>query len=337
MRKTVLLLSAALLLVHLPPAQAGPVHAFLWKKGSGMIDLGTLGADCYAMGVNDREEVVGWFSSLDFTTLHAFYWTAATGMIDLGTLPGGLNSEAWAINSSGEVAGEATDSHGKQLAVAWSASTGFVPLRKGDSESQAAGLSINDSGAITGVIRSHKVVRTFYWQPAAEKAHLIALRPAPLSLEGASINNKGDIAGTVFVERGNKAFVWSRKTGAFIIPRLPHSISMYGAAINDSGEVVGSGGTSQTGTFAFYWKRGLGPMVLQSLGGSYNEASAINSGGVVVGTSSLAPYEDPRAVIWSDPASPPVDLGTLPGGVQSYGLAINSAGDVVGGSDSSSP
>ena len=40
-----------------------------------------------------------------------------------------------------------------------------------------------------------------------------------------------------------------------------------------------------------------------------------------------------HAVTWANYSSAPQDLGTLPGGTQSYGQAINSSGQVVGYAD----
>jgi probable HAF family extracellular repeat protein len=90
-------------------------HPFLWEKGKGMRDLGTLGGTVAQAvnGLNDRGEVVG------STTLagdqivngdflhHPFLWDGKR-MIDLGTF-GGNNGEADWINDGGDVVGIAEE------------------------------------------------------------------------------------------------------------------------------------------------------------------------------------------------------------------------------------
>lgn len=64
----------------------GVDHAFLWSKGTGMLDLGLLRSGdgySYATGVNNSSTVAG------FSGSPAFIWTQASGMRDLGSLGGG--------------------------------------------------------------------------------------------------------------------------------------------------------------------------------------------------------------------------------------------------------
>ncbi|HAT33349.1 MAG TPA: hypothetical protein DCW29_21630 [Janthinobacterium sp.] len=75
-------------------------------------------------------------------------------------------------------------------------------------------------------------------------------------------------------------------------------------------------------------------VVLDSLGGDYSSAEAINNAGQVTGSSSAVDNPFPHAVLWSGGQTH--DLGTLSGGTNSVGVAINSAGHVVGSSDTSS-
>jgi len=91
-------------------------HSFLWTRGTGMQDLGTLTGDVnsVAIGINDAGDVVG--ASLDaMFNLRAYLWKNGT-MTDLNTLiPAGSPLSlmtACSINSSGQIVGFAVDSKG---------------------------------------------------------------------------------------------------------------------------------------------------------------------------------------------------------------------------------
>ena len=72
-------------------------HAFLWRKLTGLQDLGTLGGNnSKALGIDIHNRVVGWAQISGDAAQHAFLWTHVRGMQDLGTL-GGNNSEAFGV------------------------------------------------------------------------------------------------------------------------------------------------------------------------------------------------------------------------------------------------
>jgi probable HAF family extracellular repeat protein len=95
-------------------------------------------------------------------------------------------------------------------------------------------------------------------------------------------------------------------------------------AINAAGQVVGS--SSGTREHAFRWDPRTGTQGLGSLGGD-SEASGLNAGGQVIGTSTTRAGQQ-HAFRW-DPGSGMRDLGTL-GGTWSQPYGINDAGVVVG-------
>jgi probable HAF family extracellular repeat protein len=91
----------------------GDLHAFLWDPVNGMQDLGTLGGECEAYGLNDSGQVVGAFG--DFSVeggTTAFLWTSSGGMKDLNSLvvnlpPGtslisanGINQQGWIVGNT---------------------------------------------------------------------------------------------------------------------------------------------------------------------------------------------------------------------------------------------
>lgn len=86
---------------------AGQFHAFLYDSGK-MSDLGTLGGDrSEAFDINNHGVIVGDSRNGDPATEgfgQAFRYAGGT-MTPLGTLPGGLGSNAYAINDKGKIGG----------------------------------------------------------------------------------------------------------------------------------------------------------------------------------------------------------------------------------------
>src|SRR5688572_17752089 len=81
----------------------GPIATAQAPAAMTMTDLGTLGTNSFAMGINASGQVVG-MSNLSSGARRAFLWTAAGGMVNLGTL-GGSESEATGINRLGTIIG----------------------------------------------------------------------------------------------------------------------------------------------------------------------------------------------------------------------------------------
>jgi probable HAF family extracellular repeat protein len=293
-------------------------HAFIWSSTTGMQDLGTLGGDIsYAVGVNDSGQVVGYSYLADNVTTRAFIWTAAAGMVDLGTLPGGDSSEGYSINSAGEVAGAATNVHGEQVPAFWSSATGFVSLWKNRGDALSLAFSLNDVGAVTGQIYADSNVYAFIWIEKAPTLHPLPILPETLVMAGYDINFQG--------------FVWSHREGTVGIGVVKGANDVLAHAINDNDEVAGIAYYTSS-TSAFYWKRRLGFVTLQALGGTSAAAYDISPTGMIVGCSGV-PAGVTHAAAWDNYQSAPHDLGTLPGGANSYALGVNSLGQVVGYSD----
>ncbi len=82
-------------------------HPFLWEKGKGMQDLGTLGGTVAQAvnGLNERGQVVGATTLAGDLIFHPFLWDGKK-LIDLGTF-GGDSGEADWVNDEGDVVGGA--------------------------------------------------------------------------------------------------------------------------------------------------------------------------------------------------------------------------------------
>jgi len=315
-----------------PLAFAQNQHAFVWSSSTGMVDIGTLGGNnSYALQINDLGEVVGWSYLADNVTTHVFTWTSGGGMVDIGTLPGGCCSQGSAINSAGNLATDAIGADGLQRPAYWNGSMFSMGTFTGNQLNYAFG--INDHNQLTGQVYDGEIVNAFLWMPPTPFTPLGHL-PGGLHSVGNAINNHTVIVGTASLADGSfTTMLWSSG--------VMHNIGIFpgggytaATAINDSNQVVGWGFTnsSRTKASAFYWTD-PGLHVLTSFGGNQTLAFGISGKGFIVGYSELAGNTAIHAALWDSYTSAPIDLGTLPGGNNSYARGLNNALQVVGFAD----
>ncbi len=313
----------------------GQSHAYLWDPTTGIRDLGTLGGDSFAYGVNDSGTVVGVYQPTDGRIYyHGFVWTEATGMVDIG-VPGGGDSDTaevfcFAINNAGNVAGRARQVDGRQVAFFWSPADGFTVLGRFSSQSDNgnSAYAINDLNEVTGnlLIGSHNpTYHGFLWSPGMTGTRdLGVVEGAQYSL-GTGINNLTMIAGASYPVGGYfEPAGWTKRTGMKLLGLVPGTVYAVANAINDAGEIVG---LDETGTsdLAFYSAPGVGLKFLKGLGGNSTSALAINQNGVIVGFSEDA-ANTTHAVRWLTPTSVPEVFSTSAGNA----LGINNLGQIVG-------
>jgi probable HAF family extracellular repeat protein len=161
-------------------------HAILWQRGK-LTDLGTLGGDfSIANWINYEGEIVGVASTTGEATVHGTVWK--NGVItDLGTLPGDCGSQAFAINTSGQIVGQSLPCDtSRPRAVVWETDGTIHDLNA--LVKQGSGLEltdpkiINDAGAI--------VLEGFL---SNGDQHSVVLIPCDADEEG-SVDTKEDAA-----------------------------------------------------------------------------------------------------------------------------------------------
>ncbi len=170
-------------------------EAFLWRNGA-LTNLGSLmpnHAHDYgvARGMSQNDYLVG--ESMTpmqgfpgASVSHAFFWSEQTGMIDL--TPGTDNmSQAWDVNSSGQVVGNYTG------AFLWSQADGLRNIGFGGMASAAEG--INENGEVCGYEWNAEGTRLIGWVYDSRSGAIRELPSFGGSTQTRRINDAGDVVG----------------------------------------------------------------------------------------------------------------------------------------------
>jgi probable HAF family extracellular repeat protein len=297
-------------------------HAFQWRDGE-LIELPTLSGlnNSGANWVSDSGLVAGFSETaaidpfLRTQEMHAVLWR--NGQItDLGTLKaeGGHESVAFAVNSRGQVAGAAfigpddINPFGQQRPFLWEngvmhdlgtlggPDAGLVGSIKGNVE-------MNESGQVVACSDTNSTINPVTQTPTIDP------------------------------------FLWDKEDGMIDLGTLGGT-SGCAIYINNRGQVVGfsdvagdQGCPNACLPHPFLWERGEGMKDLGTLGGDFGFANWISDSGEVAGTASTQDDQAVHAFLWKNGVK--TDLGTLPGDVCSSSQAVNSKGQMVGNSSSS--
>jgi probable HAF family extracellular repeat protein len=302
------------------PEDCPVTHAFQWRKGV-LTDLGSLagsGFSSVASWISGNGLIVGVSQNgkvnpliPDLPEVRAVLWGAGN-IADLGTLPGGSHSGAFAVNNAGQAVGFSTnaisDPNPSLLtetigdpelhAVLWEHGR-IKDLGTLESGSDSVALLTNDRGQVVG------------------QSYTDDTRP-PTPSCGFLQNLHG--------------FMWEKGIMRDIGTLGGSCTFTY--ALNNRGQIVGQStlaGDAESHPYIWDPERGLTDLFSRGrLGGSYGYAQWINDAGTVVGT--VATHGDAAllAVLWTDNAIE--NLGALDGDPCSATDAVNSRGQVVGGS-----
>lgn len=328
-RNLTIAFATGLLLISSISANATTPYSF--------VDLGTLGgAVSSATGINNAGQVVGISSTNGGSYYsHATLWNGTTAT-DLQSTWNSGYSYAFAINNTGQVAGDVNG-----VATVWNGTSATYivsPSRFATSRANA----INDSGIAVGYVAPNG---------SPSWATIWNGTTSAFSFDGnnssaTGINNASHVVGYASTlghvsPSGTNAIFWNgmytRDLGS-----LGGTYS-FALAINNADQVVGGSNTAgDVVTHATLWD-GAVVTDLGTLGGAYiySSASAINNVGQIVGSSSTLSYGGiNHATLWSNGSL--LDLNTLldastinAGWVLNHASGINDNGWIVGNASNS--
>ncbi len=130
---------------------SGQPRAFFWTPAGGMKKIAPVTEAIFPNGIADGGRVVGsFYVAPQPAGTHAFYWSPTVGWADLGTLPGDDASEAFAINSRGEVVGTSLRA-GSSRAFLWTRQAGMIDLGQYAPRSSRA-KAITATGIVAGTV-----------------------------------------------------------------------------------------------------------------------------------------------------------------------------------------
>lgn len=215
-------------------------QAVLWVNGAAQQLGGLGGADSFGLAVNDRGQAVGMATTTEGTGRAVLF--SDGNVLDVAP-PGSAWSSAYAINSSGAVAGYSMDPLMNYRAFIWTAGSGAVQLgAMGGSNSYASG--VNDANQVVG----HSTVASgfthaFIWDGTLGFRDLGTL--GGLNSYGYGINNSGSVVGYSNTAGGDPhAFVYISGI-LFDLNSLLKDAGgwtlTHAYAINDAGQITGVG------------------------------------------------------------------------------------------------
>ena len=282
------------------------VNAVLWKEGQ-IIDLGTLGGyESFAVGVNNKGQVVGGATfdtvpdpfSFAGASTHTFVWDNGD-MKDLGTL-GGPDAFGIAINDRGQILGAS-----------------LINSTPNPTTGQPTGVA-------------------FLWDHGK-----IQVIPDPLGGTAISpyrLNNRGRVVGSANLAGDLQArpFVWEK--GVFTDLGTLGGKGGIAQEVNESGQVTGTAALPGDMIFhGFLWENGVKSDLRPVASDPCSQTYGMNSSGQVVGWSGYfcpaGNFGNIRAVLWEKSGSV-IDLNTrIPTNSGIYLFAatnINDRGEIAG-------
>ncbi len=282
-------------------------RAFLYAGGV-MTDLGPNAAISGGPALNDRGQVSGGTGRPGLNG-HAYLYDHGRKR-DLGTLPGFRGGIGAAINSRGQVVGEAQGGQGGNRAFLYAGrmiNLGVLPGYQ-----QSAATAVNTNGQIVGVCAdAYFPTQAFISDGRAQKMTALPLPPGLTDSQAFGLNDRGEVIGAASASAHvQHVLLWQEKR-VRDLGTPPGTDSATGTAINNRGEAVITAWTSpnafsqligdhpirlrlllslgslQRKQQAYVWREGrmanLNALISARSGWALQEAQGINDRGQIVG------------------------------------------------------
>lgn len=245
----------------------GQIHAVLWRGGTAVKDLGTLGGNSFATAINDNGVIVG-SSELQPSgaQFRAVMWRQGAMRV-LPTMPGSYYDVPNLLNASGTAAGYSVLPSGTPHAALWVNGT-IQDLGLG----RAIGLNNLGQVLVEGVDPQGRTY-PFLWDHGRKITF-----PASV-LAATALNDRGQVAGT-YLPAGTAqehGFLWCG--GALTDLGLLAPVSL-----NNEGQVL-AGSTTSYG-LSFLWDHGTVTALLPK-DGTVAMPTLLNDDGLIAGTSGV--------------------------------------------------
>ena len=205
---------------------------------------------------------------------------------DIGVLTANGQSNANAINDSGQVVGSANPSTFNH-AILWTKTAGLQDLGTLPGGKSSGAFAINKTGQTVGFSTdSGGIEQGFVWTKSTGMVELAPLSGST-STSAVSINNLGQIVGSSNTSSGNLHPVLWSPSGQIQDLGLLSGTSGYTSGINNLGQVVGGESSG-----AFIWTSTAGMQDLNNLipagsGWVLEGATAINDSGQITGQGTI--------------------------------------------------
>ena len=274
---------------------SGFEHAFVWRTGSGMIDLGTLpgAANSAASAINNLGVVAGISEGVPATPPHAFRWSAADGMEDLGAFTAGVPSysNATALNDAGLITGNSDTAASDRHAFAWTRARGLVDIDTFGSRDSSP-VAVAAKGQVAGafiVPGGGFLYHAFLWTRAGGMLDLGTAGGTESFV--LAMSPDAHVAGVIDFASGEQhAMSWTRSSGMVDLGTLGGMQSV-AFSVNNNRQIVGLAADTSGENLAFVWTAKQGMVDLNKrlhhapAGLRLDAALAISDNGSIVATS----------------------------------------------------
>ncbi len=258
-------------------------RAALWTEAAGLQELGVPAGftSSEGIGLNRHRDVIG--IAVNLTTNRRQGFTYKDGKLELLS---GRNARPFAINDSGQIAGELVRPEGTDAPVIWQGA-------------KTVDLGGCCGGVASGINRHSEVIGNLYDQDGRYQAFLWDkgrgmqhIGPPGAFSSALAINDGGHVLIESF-SRGVSLYRDGKLTPLALSPKLPG----HPKSINDCDVVVGAFGPFADENQAFVWDaaqgfRNLNDLVTLKARWVLREATAINNQGQIVGWGERSRDED---------------------------------------------